>query len=101
MGMNPKEKTFESLAKVYKIGGLTAFWAGLGAKMIECALKGAILMIAKEAINDGCLGAGLGPGLSGMFAGFGGGVAQVTVMGPTTFLITSAVGGESISTVMK
>jgi hypothetical protein len=55
MGMNPKEGTLEALKVVYKQGGLGAFWAGIYAKMFECAAKGAILMIAKEGINDACL----------------------------------------------
>mmetsp|Transcript_6916 Transcript_6916/g.16961 ORF Transcript_6916/g.16961 Transcript_6916/m.16961 type:complete len:125 (+) Transcript_6916:1-375(+) len=52
-------------------------------------------MYAKESILSSCLSSGLDPTLSGVIAGAGGGVCQVSVMGPCTFLVTGAVTGSS------
>lgn len=94
MGRFRNEGTFEAFANVYKRGGVGAFWQGTSAKMVESALKGAILLYAKEAILASCVPV-LGPGfLSGCLAGAGGGICQTTVMGPCTFLVTAAVTGE-------
>lgn len=59
--------------------------------MVEAASKGFVLMVAKEAINDALLVAGVSPVMAGVLAGAGGGVAQVAVMGPCTFLVTAKV----------
>ena len=70
--------------------------------MIESATKGAILMYAKEAINESCVASGMGVTTAGILAGAGGGVSQVVVMGPSTFLVTGAVTGDkSISTMQR
>ena len=44
-----------------------------------------ILMYAKEGINDNLRRAGVGPTLAGVLAGAGGGIAQVSVMGPVSY----------------
>ena len=44
--------------------------------MVESATKGAILLVAKESINDGLLAAGTDPFTAGILAGAGGGVFQ-------------------------
>mmetsp|Transcript_47820 Transcript_47820/g.89007 ORF Transcript_47820/g.89007 Transcript_47820/m.89007 type:complete len:303 (+) Transcript_47820:129-1037(+) len=99
MGRHRNETTSEAFMNVYRRGGVSGFWAGLGPKMIESASKGAILMYSKEAINDVCLASGMGVTSSGILAGAGGGVSQVVVMGPCTFLVTGAVTGDkSVST---
>lgn len=72
------------------------FWAGMHAKVVECALKGAVLMIAKESIYDACVNQGMSLGVSGIIGGFLGGMAQMSVMGPTTYLVTSAARGEKL-----
>ncbi|KAK3287179.1 hypothetical protein CYMTET_5298 [Cymbomonas tetramitiformis] len=84
----------EAFHNVYASGGVGAFWRGTGAKMVESATKGAILMFAKENINDSLRAAGVGPTLAGIAAGAGGGVCQVAVMGPCTYLVTGAVTGD-------
>ena len=83
-------------------GGLSAFWAGTGPKMVESATKGAILLYSKEAIAQSLLSVGVGSTATGFLAGAGGGVCQVVVMGPCTFLVTGAVNGDkSISTMQR
>eukprot|EP00656_Telonema_subtile_P012966 TRINITY_DN16564_c0_g1_i1.p1 TRINITY_DN16564_c0_g1~~TRINITY_DN16564_c0_g1_i1.p1 ORF type:complete len:226 (+),score=59.08 TRINITY_DN16564_c0_g1_i1:116-793(+) len=69
------------------------FWNGVGPKMVESATKGGVLLVSKESIKDSCVGAGVNPTLSGFIAGAGGGICQVSVMGPCTFLVTAMVTG--------
>merc|ERR1719265_1302527 len=76
---------------VYRRAGIEGFWQGTSAKMVESASKGAVLLFSKEAINGSLLGAGMDPVLAGLSAGAGGGICQVAVMGPCTFLVTAAV----------
>ena len=52
-------------------------------------------MFSKEAIINVCKNAGLSEITSGLIGGFGGGVAQVSVLGPCTFLVTASVTGET------
>ena len=86
--------------------------------MVESASKGAVLLWSKELIKDSALSLGIGykptqkhylappllfalrvkyvknllrPTLAGFLAGAGGGICQVTVMGPCTFLVTAVV----------
>nr|CCA15079.1 Mitochondrial Carrier (MC) Family putative [Albugo laibachii Nc14] len=100
MGRYRRETTLEAFRNVMKEGGgIAAFWAGTGPKMVESATKGAILLYSKEAIANSLLSMGVGEGLTGFAAGAGGGVCQVVVMGPCTFLVTAAVTGDkSITT---
>ena len=79
---------------VYKRGGVGAFWAGTSAKLVESASKGAILLFAKEAIMSSMKSTGAGDTFSGIVAGAGGGVSQVVVLGPCTFIVTSMVTGD-------
>jgi hypothetical protein len=81
----------------------SAFWSGLDAKMVESASKGAVLMYSKETLNASLLSTGTDPVLAGLLAGAGGGVCQVAVMGPCTFLVTSKVvsSGEPQSTLSR
>lgn len=94
MGRFRNEGTVEAFVNVYKRGGAGAFWQGTSAKMVESALKGAILLFSKEAILNSCKSGGIDPTISGFIAGAGGGICQTTVMGPCTFLVTAAVTGE-------
>ena len=55
-----------------------------------------ILMYAKEGINESLLKAGVSPTAAGVLAGAGGGIAQVSVMGPTTYLVTGAVNSPGV-----
>ncbi len=92
MGRFRQETTIEAFKNVYKQGGgMGAFWRGTSAKMVESASKGSILLFSKEAIANSLLGAGVSQTTTGFLAGAGGGVCQVVVMGPCTFLITAAV----------
>ena len=98
MGRNRHETTLEAFNQIYRKGGAAEFWRGTGPKMVESATKGAILMYSKETILERCTQAGLNPTLSGVLAGAGGGVCQVSVMGPCTFLVTGAVTGNTSET---
>lgn len=94
MARNREQGTFESLGNLYKKGGVGAFWAGTSAKMVESFTKGAVLLFSKEAIMTGCESFKLDPVLAGVIGGAGGGIAQVSVMGPCTFLVTAQVTGD-------
>eukprot|EP00051_Salpingoeca_urceolata_P007166 m.95169 g.95169 ORF g.95169 m.95169 type:complete len:408 (-) comp15144_c0_seq2:66-1289(-) len=103
MGRHRSESTLEALRAVYNSkgggwGGVRAFWSGTSAKMVESASKGAVLMFSKEFIKESCIGVGMTPTASGFIAGAGGGVCQVTVMGPCTYMVTTLVnGGPNVS----
>lgn len=102
MGRYRNENTVEAFVNVYKRGGISAFWAGTTAKLVESGSKGAILLFAKEAISSSMVGAGFSNTAAGFAGGAGGGVAQVVVLGPCTFLITSMVTGDkSVSMTQK
>jgi hypothetical protein len=103
MGRYRTESTLQAFRNVMREGGgVSAFWAGTGPKMVESASKGAILLFSKEAISDSLLTAGVGQSATGFLAGAGGGVCQVVVMGPCTFLVTGAVTGDrSVSTMQR
>eukprot|EP01063_Lacrimia_lanifica_P035059 TRINITY_DN65_c0_g1_i9.p2 TRINITY_DN65_c0_g1~~TRINITY_DN65_c0_g1_i9.p2 ORF type:complete len:286 (+),score=103.76 TRINITY_DN65_c0_g1_i9:71-928(+) len=94
MGRFRNETTLEALGKVYKNGGVSAFWAGTSAKMVESATKGAVLLWSKELLLSASLNAGIDPVMSGVIAGAGGGICQTSVMGPLTFLVTARVTGD-------
>jgi len=55
------------------------------------------LMYAKEGINETLLAGGMNPTTAGAVAGAGGGIAQVSVMGPCTYLVTGAVNDPTTS----
>ena len=59
-----------------------------GGVNVSLLSQGMILMYAKEGINESLLKGGVSPTLAGIAAGAGGGIAQVSVMGPTTYLVT-------------
>eukprot|EP00047_Mylnosiga_fluctuans_P004293 m.233699 g.233699 ORF g.233699 m.233699 type:complete len:293 (-) comp12553_c0_seq1:162-1040(-) len=99
MGRHRNETTVQAFKNVYRragggFAGVSAFWAGTSAKMVESASKGAVLMFSKELIKDSCLAVGLGVTAAGFIAGAGGGICQTTVMGPCTFLVTAMVNGD-------
>eukprot|EP00053_Salpingoeca_punica_P007703 m.70042 g.70042 ORF g.70042 m.70042 type:complete len:299 (-) comp14286_c0_seq1:327-1223(-) len=99
MGRFRNETTMEAFRNVYHragggVSGVAAFWAGTMPKLIESASKGAVLMLAKEWIKTACLETGVDATTTGFLAGAGGGVAQVAVMGPCTYLVTHAVTGD-------
>ena len=91
MGRNRALSSSQALLAVYRQGGLGTFWTGLGPKLVESASKGAILLYAKEGLLITLAPFVDSPGLAGACAGAGAGVAQVSVMGPCTFLVTAAV----------
>lgn len=94
MGRYREESTLQAFRGVIKERGVGGFWNGLTPKLLESATKGAILLYAKEAILLGCQKAEMSQTMAGMVAGAGGGVAQVSVMGPCTFLVTCVVTGD-------
>ncbi|CAL8471599.1 g11141 [Coccomyxa elongata] len=107
MGRNRGQTTLGSLRAIYREGGggfrgVSAFWAGTGPKMFESATKGAILMYSKEAILKVLHTTDINPGLGGALAGAGGGLCQVSIMSPCTYLVTGAVtGNKDESTVQR
>lgn len=94
MGTYRNQGTLEAFRVIYRKGGAGAFWAGWQPKMVESFLKGGILMFTKEGLIRFCTNMGMGEGSAGLIGGFGGGVAQVSIMGPCTFLVTAAVTGD-------
>ena len=99
MGRFRNETTLQALRSIYTragggANGVLAFWKGLSPKMLESASKGAVLMVSKEHIKTVSLQLGMGAGTAGLLAGAGGGVCQVAVMGPCTFLVTCVVTGD-------
>jgi hypothetical protein len=102
MGRFRNEGTIEAFVNVYKRGGVSAFWAGTSAKLVESATKGAILLYSKESIANSMKAADMSETFTGFVSGAGGGVCQTVVMGPCTFLVTAAVTGDkSVSTWQK
>merc|ERR1712153_154743 len=95
MGRFRTEGTMEAFHNVKKSGGYKMFWQGTSAKMVESTTKGGVLLVAKETIKDSCMGAGMGGVAAGFVAGAGGGICQVSVMGPCTFLVTAMVTNTS------
>jgi len=101
MGRFRNEGTMEALGNVYKLGGVGGFWRGVGPKLVESALKRGILLFAKEGLINVTQPLNLGPTVTGVIAGAGAGVAQVSVMGPCTFVVTAVVTGGKDVSVMK
>lgn len=92
MGRFRNESTIRAFRNVYSTAGggsagITAFWRGFAPKMVESATKGAVLMMAKEGIKDIASTAGISPFAAAVLGGAGGGVCQVVVMGPCTYLV--------------
>lgn len=93
MGRFRNENTVHAFRQVYTsagggFSGVSAFWRGFLPKMVESATKGAVLLVSKEAIKDTASAAGLSPFTSALLGGAGGGIAQVSVMGPCTYLVS-------------
>mmetsp|Transcript_30618 Transcript_30618/g.33454 ORF Transcript_30618/g.33454 Transcript_30618/m.33454 type:complete len:287 (-) Transcript_30618:211-1071(-) len=102
MGTYRNEGTVEAFKNIYNKKGVAGFWAGWQPKMVESFLKGGILLFSKEAIIRTATNQfGLGEVAAGLVGGFGGGVAQVTVMGPCTFLVTAAVTGDKSTSLLS
>ena len=101
MGTYRKESTMEALKNVYTKKGIRGFWAGWEPKMVEAFLKGGILLFAKDAVMRAMTTAGSGEISAGLVGGFVGGCAQVTVLGPCTFLVTAAVTGDRSISIYK
>lgn len=92
MGRFRNEGTTQAFRNVYIRGGggfngVTAFWRGFAPKMIESATKGAVLLVAKEGIKDSATAMGMSPFAAALLGGAGGGICQVSVMGPCTYLV--------------
>lgn len=102
MGTYRSQGTMEAFRNIYQKGGVAAFWRGWQPKMVESFMKGGILLFSKEWAMKTARGLGMNDGPSGLIGGFFGGVAQVTIMGPCTFLVTAAVTGDGkVSTLEK
>ena len=91
MGRNRNASTLQAMSAIYQSGGIGAFYKGLAPKMIESFSKGAVLLYSKEVLRSSLIPIFGDGGLTGSLAGAGAGVCQVSVMGPCTFLVTSAV----------
>mmetsp|Transcript_21479 Transcript_21479/g.47167 ORF Transcript_21479/g.47167 Transcript_21479/m.47167 type:complete len:281 (-) Transcript_21479:312-1154(-) len=94
MGRFTNETTGQAFVNVYKRAGIAGFWQGVGPKMVESASKGAVLLFAKEGLINAMTPMNMGPTLTGVIAGAGAGVAQTSVMGPCTFIVTAVVTGS-------
>ena len=94
MGTYRNTGTMEAFHVIYSRGGVAAFWKGWQPKAVESFLKGGVLMFSKEAIIRGCQTLGASDVTAGLVGGFGGGVAQVVVVGPCSYLVTASVTGD-------
>ena len=95
MGMNRHLGPLASFREIYRTTGVSAFWKGWQPKMVESFLKGGILLFAKEGTIRSCKKFfGSSDVFAGFVGGFVGGVAQVSVISPCTYLITAAVAAE-------
>jgi hypothetical protein len=93
--MHPEEAPLEALRNVgCEGGGLSAYWRGAPAKLIEGSTGGAMLLAGKECaahvIKSTPLLKLLPLPLAGALAGACGGLSQAIVMQPTTMIVTSA-----------
>ena len=94
MGMHRSTRTMEAFHIIYARGGVGAFWKGWQPKAVESFLKGGVLLFSKEAIIRVCQTIGASDVTAGLIGGFGGGVAQVAVVGPCSYLVTASVTGD-------
>lgn len=101
MARNRDQGAVEAFRNVYKRNGLGSFWQGTSAKMVESFSKGAVLLFSKESIITASTSAGINPVMAGVLGGAGGGICQVTVMGPCTFLVTAKVTSTGNKSIMK
>ena len=96
MGSQGGESTTQAFRSIYNQGRMKAFYRGGGAKTFESFTKGGILLWSKEGIIHGSkIFGGLSDMQAGLLGGFGGGVSQVIVMAPCTFVITASVAGAA------
>lgn len=101
MGTYRSQGFLESFRNIYAAGGAKAFWSGLSPKMVESFFKGGLLLFSKEAIMRSCQSMGFSSVTSGLIGGFGGGVTQVVIIGPCTYLVTAAVTGDKSISMMQ
>ncbi len=81
MGRHRSESTLMAFRNIRaEGGGIHAFWSGFTPKMVESATKGAVLLVAKEALLDVGKGIGLSDTTAAIAAGAGGGVCQTIIM---------------------
>ena len=83
------EGPIEAFQGVLKKGGIPQFWSGTGAKMIESATKGALLMVFRDLTIDGLTMSGMQreDWKTGSIGAFMGGVCQTITMSPMTHVI--------------
>ncbi len=94
MGANRALSTTQAFQAIYAEGGIKSFYRGWQAKAFESFSKGGILLYSKEVIvHFSTKGLGFSEVTAGFLGGFGGGVTQVSVMAPCTYLITASVAG--------
>lgn len=93
MGRFRNESTGQAFRNVYNdVGGsapgVKAFWRGFAPKMIESASKGAVVLVVKEAIIEVATAGGISPFTAALIGGACGGIAQTSVMGPCTYVVS-------------
>ena len=81
MGRHRSESTAQAFANVQRWRRARVL-ARNASQMVESATKGAILMYAKEGINDSLLQSGVAPGIAGIAAGAGWHRASLRPRGP-------------------
>ena len=96
----PNETAVSSLRSVYRYqGGINAFWAGTGARVVEGSCSGAVLLGARQTAHQFLRQTApsiADTALAAFAVGAAAGACQALVMGPCTYLVTrSAVEGKS------
>lgn len=83
------ESAAASFRTLWKVG-LSKFYHGTNAKMVESASKGGLLLYTSNYVLDvvHLLGVDRKSSAAGLLAGFCGGVSQTIVMAPMTFVVT-------------
>jgi hypothetical protein len=81
LGRNRGTGTLEAVRDISTAGGAPAFWGGTGAKMVESASKGLILMWSKESLLGVLEKAHVSPGAWWMAVQRGGGKGEGTENG--------------------
>lgn len=84
------ENTVSSFLHIYR-KGLSQFYAGFTAKLVESASKGGVLLISKEKVIDVCNTLNVNKTTGGFIGGACGGICQSLVMTPCTFFITASI----------
>ncbi|VWU51581.1 mitochondrial carrier protein, putative [Hepatocystis sp. ex Piliocolobus tephrosceles] len=90
MCIHRNENTIRSFINIYN-KGVSNFYGGFFAKLVESSSKGAVLLLSKEQIIKACNSLNINNTVSGFIGGACGGICQSLVMTPCTFFITNSI----------